>query len=223
MKKIVLFSGHMQSGKNKACEILKECGKSKGKDIEHFSYAKKLKDQCKEDFRTVKDYLNYFVDNFMNLYEDETGGHDMPPLLKSELMKLRIKDENWYENKTELTRLILQLVGTEIFRNRVCDNHWIKVVVEQILDSDSDVFVNTDFRFLNEYYGLKEQLDWSDECKFYLVRINRENNNVSLKNRHISEIELDNFYGWSWVINNNGTLEEYEDKVKSICKEIIGD
>lgn len=106
---------------------------------------------------------------------------------------------------------LLQMIGTDL-RNIVHEDIWVNVVHEQItkaLKDDPNVnIVCADMRFPNEY-ALLESLGW------VLVRVNRANRPIDRDPNHYSEIALDN-HDYHWIINNDGTLDEYRDKLQEI-------
>lgn len=79
-----------------------------------------------------------------------------------------------------------------------------------------DVYPNwliTDVRFKTEVDAIKKR-------DGILVRINRPNSEGfdNSKIPHQSEIELDDYKGWNYVIENDGTLEDLIDKVKKMLE-----
>lgn len=111
-------------------------------------------------------------------------------------------------------RLLLQLFGTDIIR------HWMplawvnSVFVDYELEEESDpnsfpYWLITDLRFPNEFEGTKKNGGFT-------VRVNRGEWLPNDASKHISETALDNHYvegKFDWVIDNNGSLEELEQKV----------
>ena len=127
---------------------------------------------------------------------------------------LKIEDENWYENKTEITRRILQLYGTEIFRKRIDDNYWINQTKERVLNSKADFIIITDVRFPNEIEHMH-----SNEYELITVRVERNNVSDNPVNEHDSEKALDNYNEFCYFVNNSGTLQELKDSAKIITEE----
>lgn len=198
MKTVILVSGKLQSGKN----LFTDLCMNELKDVVKVSYdyfAKELKNRCREDFRPLVNFVNSLCDR---LPEDVVDS-------------IYTKDENWFENKNELTRILLQLYGTEIFRNRVDQNYWAKQVVENVKNSDSDVIFITDVRFPSEIDALKNQ-----GFDIITIRINRQITREQEFNQHESETALDNYGLFDDVLENNGTLEELTEKAKKFSKMI---
>jgi hypothetical protein len=117
-------------------------------------------------------------------------------------------------------RLLLQEIGTNLFRNQLCPNIWINSTINNIHPKD-DIII-TDVRFPNEAKAIKDKGG-------ILIRIDRVtspsrdgNTFVNMRERtHPSELALDDYKGWDYTINNNGTLKELFNNVLKIYECII--
>jgi hypothetical protein len=98
-------------------------------------------------------------------------------------------------------REVLQVVGTDIFR-AIKDNVWAESPFVKDW-SKFDVVLFTDVRFPNEKDAIESRGG-------IVLRVNR---NTGLKDNHVSETALDDA-NFQYVIDNNGTLEEYNRKVE---------
>jgi len=119
---------------------------------------------------------------------------------------------------------LLQFLGTEWGRS-IDTDIWVKACLADIslheispfFDKSENIFL-TDARFTNEADALKKD-------GFLLVRIERSALNrgdIGRDPNHPSEIDLDNYTGWDYVIDNNGTLEEFHSKIDELYNEILG-
>jgi len=214
MKKlIILVSGKMKSGKNTFAEIMQKELISSNIAVETDYFAKDLKNGCKEDFQMLKYNLNNYVNNFLKLLTDKNLLNED---LKNELNKLRIEDDNWFEDKTFITRAILQCYGTEIFKNRVKETYWVDKVRERCELSKSNIIIITDLRFPDEIEYM-----YSDSYDLITVRLER-NVNKSNKNPHISETSLDNYTAWNYIIDNKrNSVKSFEKQVSIVTKDIL--
>jgi hypothetical protein len=101
-----------------------------------------------------------------------------------------------------------QLIGelSEFVRERYGQTHFIHLVAEDVARVESSII--TDARRRLEIGEFKNMFD-----SVVLVRIERP----SLCSTYTSvwETELDEFGEWDTVINNDGTLEQLEDKVRA--------
>jgi len=222
MKKVILISGKLQSGKNQFAEYLQKKFE-KGYKVSTDLFARSLKDGCKTDFAklsAVLESLSEQIKSKINLYAD-TREHMMNPDAINDIERtvdqLKIRDLNWYEDKTEITRVILQLYGTDIFRNRVNDNWWVNQMKERVLASDSDIILITDTRFPNEIEEM-----YVDSYETITIRIQRNINTQERIASHASETSLDDWTEWDYVVENNGTLEDLKSSAELVVNSILG-
>lgn len=122
--------------------------------------------------------------------------------------------------KTQMTpRLMLQLLGTDCGRDIIHSNIWVNSLMadykpvplwgrESTQISDLPKWLITDTRFPNEAGAVLDKGG-------LLIRVNRGDGNTG---NHPSETSLDNYRKWSYVINNNGTMEDLVRKVEKILK-----
>lgn len=138
--------------------------------------------------------------------------------------QLHESPENFFGHElVKLTpRLLLQLLGTDCGRNIIHPNIWINVTFadykpkhfrtvkfENTFSHQEMIYPNwiiSDVRFPNEAKAIKDRGG-------ILIRVNRESSSSSI---HESEIALDNYTDWDYVIDNNGTIEELTEKVRQI-------
>lgn len=220
MKHIFLISGKLRSGKNQFADYVKEIAESKGMTVNTDLFAKSLKEWCNEDFRALTDYLNQILEltifDFMVFQKSYNIKNIDIPITR--LKELITKDENWYENKNPITRILLQTYGTEIFRKRVDQDWWVKQLKNRVLQSNSDITLITDVRFPNEIECFKK--DIPKDFTVTTIRINRNLNREAGFNEHESEKALDNYNEFDYVIDNNGTLEDLKEGAKELISRI---
>jgi hypothetical protein len=122
--------------------------------------------------------------------------------------------DHWYDRKYyddvvplwDITiRQFMQQLGTEAIRDKLNVNSWVYSLFSE-LDNDSRWLI-TDLRFQNEAKFLYDR-------NFIKIRVNRPG--VHGDDKHRSEIDLDNYNHFDFVIQNDGTLEEYEQKIHKI-------
>ena len=113
-------------------------------------------------------------------------------------------------------RLLLQLIGTDLFRNQLHPNTWVNASFANYLNN---AWIFTDVRFPNELEAIKKR-------NGITIRINRglveRTGKMIQEPEHISETALDNAK-FDYVIENDGTIEELIEQVKKILikEEII--
>lgn len=117
--------------------------------------------------------------------------------------------------KREKDSILLQWIGSDYGRAKD-ENVWVKQTVkkiDKILTEDpfANIFI-TDARFPNEVESLKK-------LGFIVCKVNRSIDNrgdIGRDPNHSSEISLDSYNEWDFIIENNGTLEELYAKVDNI-------
>jgi hypothetical protein len=214
---IIGLSGKALSGKDTTADYLL----LKHNFYEKVGFAKNLKEMCIKVFSlTEKDVYN----------QDYKGVPFTQPLLLSEkhlediikwistthiINGVKVSD---FVGKVLISpRDVLQYVGTDIIRS-MCDTYHSDIV-EKKIHSVEDIVVS-DVRFNNEVKLIKD-------CGGFVVRINRDFSLSGGKRKHQSEVALDDFNGWDYILNNNSSLNDlYKDidemilflKRKIICQ-----
>lgn len=138
------------------------------------------------------------------------------------------KYSDWDGEKDEKGRKLLQSVG-QAFREYDKDN-WIKVLAKDIVEYIQDYhflsyfnIVISDVRFINEIETFKNlMLEAFDEnnIKFRTIRIDRpiENDNAEW-HKDISEIDLDNYKDFDYIITNDSDIDSLYRKIDKLLKE----
>jgi hypothetical protein len=221
-KKIILCGGKAQSGKNQAADFMMARAKKQGFTSKQLYFAKPVKDLAKKAYNEYSIHLNASIEEIIS----RLGELGVPTEDKAVtvLRKLVINPENWYENKTTSTRLLIQSLGTDIVRNSIDENHWVDLATEQIMESKEEIIFVTDFRFPNEYYGLHESLTKAGLADFELIAVKIERGSLDTSDKmyqHKSETALDDFGSWSFIIENNKTLKGLENSCTTLFDEII--
>lgn len=164
----------------------------KNYNFKKLSFAKPLKDVCKILF-------NF---NDEQLYGDK----------KEEI------DTNWGTTP----RIIMQYLGTDIFRNdinkilpNIGNNFWIKCIRTQyqsLLKTDPLIkVVISDVRFQNE-------LDMIHELDGCVIKIERQNSKNYFEDLHESEKDIDKIKNYDFLIKNDSTFENLYLQVDDIIK-----
>ena len=164
MKKIILFSGKLGSGKDPCADFLIQLAKNKNILAKKMSFAEPLKALCAEFFEFPLEwaYSRQGKENIPSLGGGKTVGE------------------------------ILQLVGTEVTRS-INANFWVEKMKRQInADSECDLFIIPDCRFLNEAASFQEENLLIDTALIHLSRVHE--NPGSRNAEHPSEKESDLIY-----------------------------
>ena len=211
VKNVILVSGKLQSGKNTFVNMLMGELKSTNLKVGFDFFAKSVKDQSKDIFKNLTDYLNTISEKY-----------NIPEIYTTE--------DNWYESKNHITRILLQSYGTDIFRDMVDANHWGKILKRRLVsEKNEDIMFITDVRFKSEISTIcdKEPMrhDYRTITPNYNVmkiRINRNNYERTDDPifSHHSEIDLDDYTDWDVLINNDSDLNSLLKQAKE-AKEFI--
>jgi len=222
-KTIILLSGKMFSGKNTVSEYIQKEFEAKGFVVKQDLYARDLKQYTSEDFDVLGNVLQKKVDKlkatigvFLNSRDFTSAG--MFSSIEALLDEFTFRTENFYEEKTDITRVLLQTYGTDIARKRFDNDFWLKKMCERFnSDKTSDVIIVTDVRFENEIDSIGKFVNgW----RIIPIRIDRDIERYELINEHISETALDNYEFWEYMVSNNGNLEDLKNSAIEIVNQI---
>lgn len=213
--KIILMSGKKRSGKNTFAERMIENIKKDGKTYEMLSFAKHLKENSYNDTLILTERINNLFDEIEreSVFLNDNVYYKK---LKNELYTTK-KDFGDGE-KTLVSRSILEFYGTQIFRDRVDEDYWIKCTYNDIKDKVNkgvDYIFLTDCRFENEINYIYDKL--SKSTNINIVRVNRPSLNDT--NTHISNTALDN-YEYFNLIATQDTLDELYEKADKFYEKI---
>jgi len=112
------------------------------------------------------------------------------------------------------------------------DRNFLQIVGDWARDINEDIFVELLERKLEDYeeYELilisdvrfENELEMLKKNGFKIIRVNRDINMLNENQaNHKSEINLDNYSDYDYVIENNGTLNELYEKLRVIINNIF--
>lgn len=181
-RKIFGLIGEKGSGKDTFANYLIDKHSQKERKIIKLSFAEPLKAICQI------------------LYPQSTSEY-------FESRELKEKPSIIFGNKSP--REVLQVVGTDLFRNHYDENIWINVMLSKIhsIDKDIDIIV-TDIRFPNELHAIETLNDNVTIVK--LERDVQKDERCSHISEKINRITLNHNV---IVIDNNGTLENFYNEI----------
>lgn len=116
-------------------------------------------------------------------------------------------------------RDFLQQIGVELIKNKINP----RLVLDRILDDIRvysyfyDVIVITDARFTDEIEEVRSNFD-----KVSVVKVYRDNNSKlsEIEKNHLTEVSLDGYNNFDYVVSNNGSFLELEEKINNIVSEV---
>ena len=199
---LIGVSGKIGSGKNTAANLFaKHASLLDSKQIVHKYFAFKLK-QIVEILTGIK-MSQSFVDNYFS----------------NGITDFTTDDKNIYIDSFQLTiGQLLQQIGTETFRDHFRKTVWVDSLFNDYdqFEKRNSIWIITDCRFTNEAEKIKE-------LGGALIRINRPQieNSTTRDTQHPSEIALDHYKGFDYIIENDGDMDSLEEKVKLITKTIL--
>ena len=121
----------------------------------------------------------------------------------------------------EKDRLLLQVLGTDWGRQKN-PNIWLDTLFNDIEKDKNtrEAIIITDARFVNEFEACKKH-------GFILVKISATDE-VRLARgadtrHHASEVDIDEYTAYDYVIENNGSLESFHDKLIDMLADLNKD
>jgi hypothetical protein len=219
----------MRSGKDQFAVYLSEELARAGKIVSVDKFAQDLKDGCAYDFADLARVMNGMADSlsaavtgFSSYHFSQDQERGLVNALNKEIDQFRISTHNWYEDKTPITRSILQIYGTEIFRDRVSESHWVDRLYKRITNlndnSDNEVVIVTDTRFPNELDTFTKEYLGHNGVMAHSVMVQRD---VGIVDNHSSENSLDGYECFNYMVDNAGTLQDLRAVAIAIAKDIL--
>lgn len=216
MTKFIAFSGKKQTGKNVSADIVRRLLLKRSPtivEVKNFPFAKPLKDMVvnvfgiphdlvwgtDEDKETMTHVMwEGFPRDVRAKYATETTREKVYGMPGS----VTIQNIPVLRTGPMTIREVLQIMGTDIFRERVYEQVWAEAPFRQPW-KESDVVLIPDCRFPNE----KEIVEANGGI---VIRINRTRPEAMEADTHASETTLDDV-PFDLVYQNDGSLEELED------------
>lgn len=124
----------------------------------------------------------------------------------------------WDGQEETKPRDLLNKLGTDIIREKIDPDFHVDRLIQDIkvLSYFYDTFIVSDIRFPVEIEKTKSVFD-----NVISIKVQRQSDELNdAQKKHISENMLDNYDGFDYIIDNNGSLEELEIKAKNILTEI---
>ena len=127
---------------------------------------------------------------------------------------------NWDGNEDTKPRELLQQLGIELVKNKIDNKLFIKRIIDdiEVFSYFYDIIIIDDARLKDEIEILKEKYPKSKTIR--VIRENYKNNLTFDQNNHLTEIDLDNYTDFDYVIKNNNNYIELSDKIKDILRSI---
>lgn len=129
----------------------------------------------------------------------------------------------WDGSEDNKPRSLLQELGTEIIRNKIDDKLFIRRIIEDIkvYSYYFDVITISDARLPLELDLIKDAFS-----NVYRIRLERSNfeNSLSIDERkHITELGLDSYNGYEYIIENDSSFDDLNNKIIKMVDEVLDD
>ena len=211
--KVILLSGKSKSGKSTISDMILD---NKSASVE-IAFGDALKELLSETY-----------DLPLYLFQEQRYKELPIPSLPFENINHKFIGKDVYEKIQEALyydtdedqyywtpRALMLFEGTHVKR-AVNPNYWIDKVLNHLeilkVEGLTELVIISDARFIEEVTAVKAK--WPEAL---LVRAERK---LSSSLKHTSEIDLDNYTEVDYVITNNGSLRELEQKTLNMLEEI---
>lgn len=130
------------------------------------------------------------------------------------------KISDWDGNEETKPRKLLQVLGTDIIRKKIDPDFFVKRLCEDIkvYSYFFDIITISDARFINEVVVPKEMFD--DVVTVRIIREGFKGDLTTDELKHETEIALDNFNDYDYILKNDGTVADLKVKIKAMIEEV---
>ena len=127
----------------------------------------------------------------------------------------RVSD--WDGREETKPRELLQQLGIELIKNKINNTLFINRILEdiEIFSYFYDIIVVNDARLIDEIEILKQ--NYPNSISIRIIRNNYDNKLTIHQKNHLTEINLDNYSDFDYIIENDKNLEE---KIINVLKEV---
>lgn len=213
MTKFIVIAGKKQSGKDTLANMIQAELVGDGIPAKIVSFADPLKKMCNIVFGIPMELMYGSDEDKETLTTVDWDGLPMDVRLKYSNDGQQVTDsayEPWPRSGPMTVREVLQVIGTDIFRERVWGDVWAAAPFKA--EHDEDFVIIPDCRFPNEVEYAQQHGT--------LIRVRRL---TGLTDSHASETALDDtpdtaFYS---VYENNGTLDDLESYAQAIVQDLL--
>lgn len=218
-KTVILISGWKGSGKDHGGRIMKDYLNSLGKSVSMLKFATDLKNLTNKSMEPLAELFDQYITEFNKVLNETRMPLENRAKFSDIINRLKILPKNFYEDKTDITRILLQVVGTDV-AHFIDKEFWARRVVDKVDKKDDDFFIITDTRFPREI-ELFEEYGFFDDVNLITLRINPTERKIDRADAHVSENALNN-YRFMFTTNNNFD-EEFSISIRTIIDKILED
>ena len=130
------------------------------------------------------------------------------------------KISDWDGSDETKPRELLQELGTEIIRQKIDKDFFVKRICEDILVYSYyfDIITISDARFPDEIEWPKSKFE--NVISIKVVRDGYDTVLSKKEQKHLTEVALDEYNNYDYVIHNDGTLDDLKNKVFDLVRRI---
>lgn len=130
------------------------------------------------------------------------------------------KVSDWDGKEETKPRDLLQQLGIELVKNKIDDKLFIWRIIEdiEIFSYFYDIIIVNDARLIDEIETLKNKYDKAISIR--IKRDNFDNGLTQIQKQHLTEVNLNNYDKFDYVIYNNEDEKALKEKIESILKEV---
>lgn len=127
---------------------------------------------------------------------------------------------NWDGSEDTKPRELLQQLGTELIRGKIDNLFFINRMIEdlEVFSYFYDIIIISDGRFKEELDIIKNKFD-----NVILIKVDRPNFNnglTEMQKLHKTEISLDNYDKFDYIVNNDSSIDKLKLKVEKLLEEV---
>ena len=130
------------------------------------------------------------------------------------------KISDWDGKEENKPRELLQELGTDIIRKKIDNDFFVRRICEDIkvYSYYFDIITISDARFPNELEWPKKIFE--NVINIRIIRDGYDSVLTKTEQKHLTEVALDEYNNYDYVIHNDGTLEDLKGKVLDVVRKV---
>jgi hypothetical protein len=126
---------------------------------------------------------------------------------------------NWDGKDETKPREFLQLLGTDIVRHNISDLFFVNRLIDDIkvYSYFFDAIIISDGRYPVEIDVPKTV--FKNAKAIHIIRPDFDNGLKGNEQKHLSEISLDNYNNYDYIVMNDGSIEDLKEEAKKLVEE----
>ena len=130
------------------------------------------------------------------------------------------KISDWDGKEESKPRELLQELGTDVIRKKIDNDFFVRRICEDIkvYSYYFDIITISDARFPNELEWPKKIFE--NVINIRIIRDGYDSVLTKTEQKHLTEVALDEYNNYDYVIHNDGTLEDLKGKVLDVVRKV---